>query len=120
MAERTLRSIEGASGMESAPLTNLGQLPRAFPVHASRRSILQAGAIGLLGLGMADIPAARAFAARPAIVPNKSVIFVFLNGGIAHQDSFDLKPEAPDAVRGEFRPIATETAGIEICEHLPL
>lgn len=90
-----------------------------FPNTASRRVMLQAGAIGLLGLETAHIPAARALAAAPAVVPAKSVIFVFLNGGISHQDSFDLKPEAPDAVRGEFRPIATETPGIEICEHLP-
>ncbi len=90
-----------------------------FPASVSRRSILQAGAIGLAGLGMADIPAARALAAETPVVPDKSVIFIFLNGGIAHQDSFDLKPEAPEAVRGEFRPIATATPGIDICEHLP-
>src|SRR5262245_47171195 len=106
--------------MGSAPSKNLGQLPSALPNQAARRSILQAGAIGLMGLGMADIPAALALAGRPAIVPDKSVIFIFLNGGIAHQDSFDLKPEAPDAMRGEFHPIATDTPGIDICEHLPL
>jgi hypothetical protein len=75
-----------------------------------------------MGLGLADVSAARALAAPAPNVsnPDKSVIFVFLNGGIAHQDSFDLKPEAPDSVRGEFQPIATRTPGLEICEHLPL
>jgi hypothetical protein len=106
--------------MGTAALTHFRQMARALPFDTSRRSMLQAGAIGLMGLGMGDVSAARALAARPAIVPDKSVIFVFLNGGIAHQDSFDLKPEAPDAVRGEFRPIATDTPGIDICEHLPL
>jgi len=82
--------------------------------------MIQAGSIGLMGLGMADVATARALAARAPKVSDKSVIFVFLNGGISHQDSFDLKPEAPEAVRGEFRPIATRTPGLDICEHLPL
>jgi hypothetical protein len=87
--------------------------------------MIQAGSIGLMGLGLADVAAARSLADRALAAPSKSaprksVIFVFLNGGISHQDSFDLKPDAPDAVRGEFRPIATRTAGIDICEHLPL
>lgn len=86
----------------------------------SRRSALEAGTIGLLGLGLSDVVAARSAAAPGQSVPEKSVIFIFLNGGLAHQDSFDLKPEAPEEVRGEFRPIATRTPGMEICEHLPL
>ncbi len=49
----------------------------------------------------------------------KSVIYIFLSGGLSQLDSFDLKPEAPAEVRGEFRPCATRTAGIRICEHLP-
>jgi Protein of unknown function (DUF1501) len=85
----------------------------------SRRAALQAGSVGLLGLGMAELSALRALAAPGSTVPKKSVIFVFLTGGISHQDSFDLKPEAPETVRGEFRPIATRTPGIDICEHLP-
>jgi hypothetical protein len=50
----------------------------------------------------------------------KSVIFIFLSGGFSHIDSFDLKPDAPDTVRGPFRPIATRTPGLFISEHLPL
>lgn len=91
----------------------------AFP----RRAMLQAGSVGLLGLGLAELSALRAATGAESaerVTPAKSVIFVFLTGGISHQDSFDLKPEAPDAVRGEFLPIATRTPGIEICEHLPL
>jgi hypothetical protein len=82
--------------------------------------MIQAGSIGLLGLGIADLATARAWAGPGAHVSNKSVIFVFLNGGISHQDSFDMKPAAPSAVRGEFQPIATRTPGLEICEHLPI
>ncbi len=85
----------------------------------TRRSALQAGAIGLLGLGMAELSAMRALANAGA--PRaRSVIFIFLTGGLSHLDSFDLKPEAPDTVRGEFQSIATRTPGIRICEHLPL
>jgi hypothetical protein len=80
--------------------------------------MIQAGSIGLMGLGMADV--AEANSGQAPHVPKKSVIFVFLNGGIAHQDSFDMKPDAPLAVRSEFLPIATLTPGLDICEHLPL
>ena len=48
-----------------------------------------------------------------------SVIYIFLSGGLSQLESFDLKPEAPAGIRGEFRPIATNTTGMEICEHLP-
>src|SRR6187455_2885111 len=50
---------------------------------------------------------------------HKSLINVFLPGGPPHQDMYDLKPEAPAEVRGEFKPIKTNVAGIEICEMLP-
>jgi hypothetical protein len=49
----------------------------------------------------------------------KSVIMVYLSGGIAHQDTFDLKPTAPAEVRGEFKPIATKLPGVQFCELLP-
>jgi hypothetical protein len=57
-------------------------------------------------------------AATPAV--DRSVIYVFLSGGLSQLDSFDLKPEAPEDIRGEFRPIATKTPGLSICEHLPM
>jgi hypothetical protein len=98
------------------------------PVHPrfSRRSAIQAGAIGLVGLGMNHLQALReAPAAEEArIAANggkaRAAIYIFLSGGLAQHDSFDLKPEAPAEIRGEFNPIATSTPGIEVCEHLPL
>lgn len=51
---------------------------------------------------------------------HRACIYIFLSGGLAQQDSFDPKPEAPDNVRGEFQPINTATPGMQICEHLPL
>ncbi|MEO8497846.1 MAG: DUF1501 domain-containing protein, partial [Planctomycetota bacterium] len=87
----------------------------------ARRTAIQAGAIGLLGLGMDQVSALRAEAAvGEAASRGKSVIYIFLSGGLGQHDSFDLKPDAPDEVRGEFKPIATNTPGLQICEHLPL
>jgi len=56
---------------------------------------------------------------QPASGTAKSCIYIFLSGGLSQYESFDLKPEAPDGVRGEFAPIATRTPGIAISEHLP-
>ncbi len=95
----------------------------------TRRRVIRAGSIGLLGLGLNHLWALRAVGAAnsdspvPAVHPGgraKSVIYIFLSGGLAQHDSFDLKPAAPAEIRGEFRPIATRSPGIQICEHLPL
>src|SRR4051794_35454676 len=87
----------------------------------SRRTAVQAGALGLLGLGMDHLRGLQAAspAGRPAGGTAKACIYIFLSGGLSQHESFDLKPSAPDGVRGEFSPIATRTPGIEICEHLP-
>ncbi|HEX3724834.1 MAG TPA: DUF1501 domain-containing protein, partial [Pirellulales bacterium] len=69
------------------------------------------------GLAMSDI--LRAEAAAGAGSSHKSVIMIFLPGGPPHQDMYDLKPDAPSEVRGEFRPIKTNVPGIEICELMP-
>ncbi len=115
----------------------------ATPRHPaiSRRALIQAGAIGILGLGMAEREALRALAGEGAGAGTgggagdlrrardgasrgtssaRAAIYIFLSGGLSHLDSFDLKPEAPGGIRGEFRPIPTRTDGIQICEHLPL
>jgi len=85
----------------------------------SRRTMLQAGAIGILGLGMNHVAGLRALAANAPAAKARAVIYIFLSGGLAQQDSFDLKPDAPPEIRGEFKPIATRTPGVQICEHLP-
>src|SRR5262245_19067613 len=71
-----------------------------------RRAALQAGAVGLLGLGMGHLAEMRGLAA-PARPRAKSVVFIFLSGGLSHLDSLDPKPEAPDSIRGPFKAIAT-------------
>jgi hypothetical protein len=85
----------------------------------SRRTAIQAGAIGLLGLGTNHLRALRA-AGGERTSTARSCIYIFLSGGLAQHDSFDLKPQAASEIRGEFQPIATKTPGIQICEHLPL
>lgn len=96
--------------------------PHAFQHPTfSRRTALQAGAIGLLGLGGGDLAALQALGAGGDTTgPARSCIYIFLSGGLGQHDSFDLKPDAAAEIRGEFKPIATRTAGIQIVEHLPL
>ena len=83
----------------------------------TRRSFLKVGGLAMGGLALPDL--LRAQQASGASRSHKSVIMVYLTGGLAHQDTFDLKPEAPAEVRGEFKPIATNVPGISIGEHLP-
>ena len=84
----------------------------------TRRQAVQAGAIGLLGLGQAQLAALRAAGSNATQSRPRSVIFIFLSGGLSQIDSFDPKPDAPEEIRGEFKPIATKTEGLWICEGL--
>ncbi len=92
--------------------------PESGQLDHSRRVALQAGAIGL-GLGSAQLSALRSMAATDTPSKAKSVVFIFLTGGLSHIDTLDMKPDAPSDVRGEFNPIATQSPGIQISEHLP-
>ncbi len=86
----------------------------------TRREWLQVGCSSVLGLGLSTVLGAEAKRARPGHTGKaKSVILVFLTGAASHIDTFDLKPDAPKEVRGEFRPIAARTPGLLVCEHLP-
>src|SRR5262245_21558878 len=82
----------------------------------SRRDFLRAGSLGAgaVGLTLADLDQARA-----ASGAGTSCILLFLVGGPSQLDTWDLKPAAPDTVRGPFRPIRTNVPGIDICEHFP-
>ena len=93
----------------------------------SRRAALRVGAVGALGaagqLGV-DLPTLlqrRAVAGEAGTFGRaKRMILLFMWGGPAHQDTWDLKPEGPEASRGEFLPIGTNVPGIHISEHFPL
>jgi hypothetical protein len=99
-------------------LTILGQAQQGrFCDRVSRRGFLKIGSLALGGLSMPEILRAEAAGGKKS---HKSIIMIFLPGGPPHQDMYDLKPDAPAEVRGEFKPIKTNVPGIEICEHLPL
>ena len=79
------------------------------------------GAAGALGLSLADLLRLEAASKKDGALTAKakSVIMVWLGGGPATIDMWDLKPNAPDGIRGEFRPIPTSADGVQISEHLP-
>ncbi|WP_339734361.1 DUF1501 domain-containing protein [uncultured Gimesia sp.] len=94
--------------------------PSSHP-NISRRTALEVGSIGLLGLGINHLDALRVEAAAPPKHQTaKSCIFIFLSGGLSQHESFDMKPNASDEIRGEFNPIATKIPGLQISEHLPM
>ncbi|MBI3839451.1 MAG: DUF1501 domain-containing protein [Planctomycetia bacterium] len=97
-------------------LSILGQSYRLCD-GVSRRAFLKLGSLAMSGLTLADILRAEAVAGTRR--SHKSVIMIFMPGGPSHLDLYDLKPEAPVEVRGEFRPIRSAVPGIQICEHLP-
>lgn len=95
---------------------------RAGSLRCSRRAVLQVGALGFGGFTLADWCRRRAQAApgaTPSPADATAVIHVFLGGGPSHIDTFDLKPNAPAEIRGEFLPIASNVPGVQLCEHLP-
>jgi hypothetical protein len=100
-----------------------------FPPYCegvARRDFLRVGAAGALGLAL-DLPQLLALQAHAAGQPGAgakgssdvSVIYVFLKGGLSTIDTFDLKPDAPADIRGEFGSIPTNLPGVRVCEHLP-
>lgn len=91
------------------------------PTLMSRRQLLQAGGISALTLGLPGMVAARVDGNRPprGIAAPKSCIFILLCGGPSHLDTWDLKPGAPDGIRGPYQPIATTVPGMRISELHP-
>src|ERR1700759_3712392 len=85
----------------------------------SRREFLRAGGLGLFGLGLPTLLRARdltapARAFGPSFGRAKACILLFMWGGPAQQETWDLKPDAPENVRGEFKPIATNVPGLMV------
>jgi hypothetical protein len=86
----------------------------------TRRDLLQAGGLSALGLTLPQLLThAEPAAPRSAFGSARACVLVYLFGGPSHIDIWDLKPDAPDGFRGEFRPTATNVPGIRVCEHLP-
>src|SRR5476651_1358401 len=93
-------------------------------MHAiSRRNLLQLGGAGLLGLTLPNLLRAEAQErqqGRRNTPKAKNVIFIWQQGGPPHQDMWDMKPDAPEGMRGEFNPISTNLPGYTVCELMPL
>ncbi|QDU98208.1 DUF1501 domain-containing protein [Lignipirellula cremea] len=85
----------------------------------SRRQALQAGLAGGVGLSLPQLLRSQALAAGGSSVKAKSVIMLWLQGGVSHHDTFDMKPDAADEVRGELTPIPTSMPGVFVSELLP-
>ncbi len=101
-------------------LTILGKQPSSFCDGQTRRHFLKIGGLALGGLTLSQLLGAEASAPRGATTrSHKAIIMIYLSGGPSHQDMYDLKMQAPVEIRGEFKPIATNVPGIQICEHLP-
>jgi len=85
----------------------------------SRRSFLRAGGLAIGGLALSDLLRLKAQGAVSAERRGKSVIMICLGGGPSHVDTYDMKPDAPAEIRGEFRPIKSNVPGMQLCELLP-
>src|SRR5262245_3145858 len=102
--------------------------PRScFCDRLSRRRMLQVGALAPLGLSLPGLLANEALAAtkKPGggltstFGRAKRCLLLFMWGGPAHQDLWDMKPDAPENIRGEFKPVPTNVPGIRITELMP-
>jgi hypothetical protein len=95
--------------------------PRPAKGSFDRRNFLQVGSVGLLGLSLEHCLAQRSTtASEKGSARAKNVIMIFLSGGPPTIDMWDMKPDAPLAIRGEFQTRDTSVPGVRICEHLPL
>ena len=98
-------------------LLGLFERGRSHCDGVSRRNFLKVGGMAAGGLSLGQL---LNLEAKQGIgSSNKAVINIFLPGGPSHLDTFDLKPDSPKEVRGEFNPISTNVPGMQICEHFP-
>src|SRR5262249_11126904 len=104
-----------------SPVPSTSGTPAMPPTRCTgpirRREVLKAGVLSLGGLSLPRLLEARASTHRDR--RDTSAILLFLHGGASQLETFDLKPDAPEGMRSVFRPISTNVAGIDICEHFP-
>ena len=102
--------------------------PKQLCNGITRRELLMAGGLGMLGvsdvqltslLAAAEKESSRAAGGHPGFGSAKNVILLYLFGGPSHLEVCDMKPDAPVEVRGELRPIPSSLPGCDVCEHLP-
>ena len=93
-------------------------LPQRSCSGVTRREALAVGS-GLLGVSLATVLAAEAAASTMPAAKARSVLFLYIYGGPSQLETFDMKPDAPDGIRGPFKPIDCRTPGLLMCEHMP-
>jgi hypothetical protein len=98
-------------------MLSFGSVPSRTCGGMNRRSFLRVGALAGLGLTLPQLLQSRA--ANP-LAKDLNVILLWMGGGPSNIDTFDMKPDAPAEIRGEFKPIQTNVNGVQVCEHLPL
>ena len=106
---------------------SLGSKKHQFCNGWSRRDFIRVGAIAPLGLSLGGLfSAQKSAAATQATIASaakatraKSVLLVFLGGGISHHDSFDMKPDAMEEIRGKYKSVPSDVAGLHVCELMP-
>ena len=112
-SERIMLSIPGQSGATCDGM--------------SRRELIRVGGAGLMGLSLGNLLRLESMASgdgaaaakKNGFGTAKNFIFIFLQGGPSHLDIWDPKPDAPDNIRGDFKPIPTKVAGIQVTEVMP-
>ena len=92
--------------------------PAKYCDGVARRDFLRIGAAGVLGTQFSLAGMLSGSAQAAAAMQDKSLIYIFLKGGLSTIDTFDLKPDAPSEVRGDFKGIPTNLPGVHVCEHL--
>ncbi|MBL9125158.1 MAG: DUF1501 domain-containing protein [Planctomycetaceae bacterium] len=102
----------------SPPIAGAFQ-PVGCQPRLSRRQVLQVGGLGLMGVSLPRLLAAQQVSDVAAQCRADACVVLFLDGGPSHLDMWDLKPNAPDGIRGEFKPIATSLPGYQVSEHMP-
>src|SRR5688572_6586860 len=85
----------------------------------TRRDVLRVGALAPLGLSLANILQCESAQAAGSPARAKSVVLIYLGGGLSHHDTFDMKPEASEEIRGKYKPISSNVPGLQVGELLP-
>ena len=96
----------------------MSSVTRTSRFNVNRRELLQIGGFSFLGLnaaGLRQLRAAEEETSSSAKYRRNSCVFIFLFGGPSHIDLWDMKPEAPSSIRGEFNPVNTNVPGIQLC-----
>src|SRR5690349_9939724 len=100
-------------------LTFLNGKPSTYCDGISRRGFLKAGCLALGGLTLSHYLRLQVNGGVSKERRGKSVIMICLGGGPSHLDTYDMKPDAPSEIRGEFKPIKSNVPGMDLCELLP-